>query len=324
MEKFIMNSHEYLNYDQLIAHIGDFNIKIESREILKEHLKSFNYYNFFNAYKDIFCQAQDELTDEDIFILYTMDFNFQMILFKYILFFEQSFRESINVILCEDLGHLEYNYLNPNVYPRYSATRNVFSDLLEKLKYKQQPLKYYIDNKLNVPPWILLKQLDFGDLTLIYGLLSSKQKSKIVNHYYGYNSDTSDEDKKSHFALTIEYIRHFRNAIAHSNNINKVQYETKYDHETFIKLTHPDIVTVDGFRSKNGNGDAYGLIINLVTLLRNNILRNDMVSEINLFLESISLSGHPKSLIHRRLFKEALRLPSYLDHKLQKLLYVTN
>lgn len=319
--KDINDYHEYYDYDQLIERIKRFGINVQSTDTLKEHLMSFNYFNYVNVYKDTIIKNKDNgLTEQDIFLLYTIDFNFQMILFKYILFFEQSFRERINIILCEDFGHLEFNYLNPSKYYKRSATENILNKILVDLKYKQNPLKYYIEQKLNVPPWIFLKQLDFGNLTLLYEQLKSNQKERIINYYYSYDTSTEIEEKKNFFKLSLEYIRNYRNAIAHSNNINKLDYETKYSYNVFSKLIHPDIVSHPEFRYKIGNGDTYGLIIILLTHIRSNVLRHSFSNEIISFLESIYHLDSNRSSLHYNLFIDIVKLPPYLENKLNRLL----
>lgn len=80
---------------------------------------------------------------------------------------------------------------------------------------KDNPTKYYRENKNHIPPWILTQNLYFGTNIQLYSIQKSNIKTAIVQKMVPIKENENLDAKKELFSCLTEILRQFRNTAAH-------------------------------------------------------------------------------------------------------------
>ena len=95
----------FKTYDEQIEIIKSRNIKIEDPVFARNVLSSISYYAIINGYKNSFLLSQetesfvDGTSFEDLYTLHWLDTSLSNLLFKYILYIEQSLKTKISYLV---------------------------------------------------------------------------------------------------------------------------------------------------------------------------------------------------------------------------------
>lgn len=118
----------------------------------------------------------------------------------------------------------------------------------------------------NVPPWILVNDLNLGESLRWFKILSPVQKRSIVADF---NINLGgEEDSIEFFSMSLDLIRQYRNGLAHGDIINKIHSTTDLNIEHLEKLfPNKSIISRPEYvNNKIGRSDLYGLLLSLVAL----------------------------------------------------------
>ncbi|MED4589410.1 Abi family protein [Priestia flexa] len=157
---------------------------IDDIEGAKFLLTKHGYYSIINGYKDIFLKVKTSLTEDDCFKenvnfneiinLYRFDVEVRNSILSALENIESTLQTNIAYILSDKYGDKQQDYLRPSNFRLGQRTRNGRMQrdvLLENLKAicikDQHPMKHYRTRYGNVPPWILVKGLTFGNIIYI-------------------------------------------------------------------------------------------------------------------------------------------------------------
>ncbi|MBF6978811.1 Abi family protein [Tuanshanicoccus lijuaniae] len=307
---------QYLNYTEQIKKIESYGVKIDNEIELRLHLKSFGYYSYINAYKNkIKSKPKGYFSTSDLFYIYMFDFEIQTILFKYILFIEQQLKEFLNEIICSKGNELEFNYLNPKNY-RGENTGSKLTSIIAKIRTNHDPIKYYISKKTNTPPWVFFKHIDFGDTQLFYKMQVKEDKEYIVDNFYNFLPHNTIEIKKDLFSNSLEYIRNYRNVIAHGNSLFLKQFNSNVNYAHFVNLFGVNVVTKQEYDvNLLGNGDAFGLLFHVLSLQCNPILQRMFIKDLEELWRKSNYQSIKEKIIYVSNFKEDFIDILYLVHE---------
>lgn len=202
----------------------------------RKQLINTTYYDLINGYKDLFLVAKNHksvedqyvegTTFEDIVNLYNLDRELRYAILELLLDVECKLYSAISYSLCEVYGEAENNYLNTNNYKagKIQNYNNEYErdNLFRKLNSyinnpKIVPLKHYKRKYDNIPPWILVKQITFGELNMLFKLSSSDVKNKVMKYTLG--RKVEDEKTKEFFTGSFKLFNDFRNLAAHGGRI---------------------------------------------------------------------------------------------------------
>lgn len=106
--------------------------------------------------------------------------------FKYLCHIEIKLRSSISYYFCQKHGERQEEYLNPNNYSTSpKSKRGVIKliKILDNVANKNKDHKYlvYQRNKYhNVPLWVILNALTFGQISKIFEFLPQKCKDSFA------------------------------------------------------------------------------------------------------------------------------------------------
>lgn len=260
-----------------------------------------SYYDLINGYQEVFMKNNKYNKDISIELLYTFylfDTKFQNILFRQSVFIENMFKTRLAQIIGKNLGVHQKNYLNEKHYYAYAKNNSKvnFKDLkykIEKIyinnnnKYIPQPTKHYLETHNHIPPWILFKNVTFGNTINLYQLLKPNEKNEITNVML--SNTTIDYKQKVEFLTnSLNIIREYRNKIAH--NLKFVTHTTQNTLSPKVtKELSPMFLYINkDIENKIGSNDIFAHILSIVILLDNPFLVVEFLKEIFNHISSIN------------------------------------
>ncbi|WP_431808820.1 Abi family protein [Lysinibacillus sphaericus] len=310
----------FLNIDMQVQKLIDRGLIIDSHDSTKKFLLKTTYYDVINGYKDIFLEDKVNNTDEDRFLpntkfddlisLYSLDKNIRTHIFNAVLAIECNFYSVLSYCISEKYGekHEEYlkkeNYKAGKIqsYNRKSERENLLWKINKKIREaEEQPLKYYVQKYDNVPPWILVKSLTFGELLVLYKLSTSDIKENVLIILLG--SDPTEEEKEF-FLKSMELFNKFRNRAAHGGRM--------YNYKTNIELPYREWlfdllgITKEEYNRGQGKSDNGAFLLAILNFHKNDAKR---LYEFVVFL-NFELKGYmEKQPIHAQSIFNFLGIP---------------
>lgn len=194
-------------------------------------LKNISYFGLIGGYKDPFIDVQthkyiNNTTFEDIVALYEFDEELRGLFFKYLCHIEIKLRSSISYYFCQKHGERQEEYLNPNNYSTSpKSKRGVIKliKILDNVANKNKDHKYlvYQRNKYhNVPLWVILNALTFGQISKIFEFLPQKMQGLICQDF--------GNIKKNDMIKYLKVLTLYRNVCAHNERL--------FSHHTYSSI----------------------------------------------------------------------------------------
>lgn len=252
----------FLTYDQQIQKlICEKHLQINDPANAKAILKNTGYFSLIGGYKTPFINPmtrtyQNNASFEDILALYQFDLALRELVFRYLCQIECRIRQLTSYSFCKKHGEQQSAYLNPNNYNRHPKHASNIARLLQLLDHqanRSKDHKYILHQRNvhhNVPLWILIHTLTFGQISKFYSLLPSYMKSDISKEFPGINEKQLEQYLKT---LTL-----FRNVCAHNERL--YSFHTQIDFPD--TLLHRKLkIARKGTQYLFGKRDLFGLVI---------------------------------------------------------------
>ncbi len=266
-----------------------------------EYLLSNNYYNIINGYGKYFTQGDDNYnsgaTFEEISRLYMFDKEMKQVLLEAILTAEAHLKAIFAYRFAEAYQDMPYPYLNVGCYD--SAQVLTVAETIAKLSRiisKQQRIKSSsIYNSIkkynNVPVWILVNYIDFGELRHMLASCNTKLQNKVsidigsfIRQHMADYGLFSPETMMSFIANMNDV----RNICAHNNRL--LDYRCRRDSKYWQPLHSRYDIGADDERSS-----VYSVFLSLQCFLSqeeyarlHNTIRKRMTTRLQNNLHSIS------------------------------------
>ncbi|WP_067142225.1 Abi family protein [Oceanivirga salmonicida] len=201
--------------------------------IIKDEDKAEETLKFINYYKIKECSLpflkdnkyNSEITFEEILIRFYENKNLRIDLLRLTEKVELSLKTKVSYILGQNLGAYGYlkfsNWIDKNEYCKHyvrhkekefkiRATKNLY-------RSKNQLINQY--NKLeDIPVWLLMDILTFGEILDLYKLMNEKYKKKIAGEH---------NLKVIEYLSWLENINLMRNLSAHNSSIVDIKFKSK-------------------------------------------------------------------------------------------------
>lgn len=269
-------------------------------------LHDIGYYSLIDGYKDIFYNPMTRTYEKgtnftDIVALYEFDENLRFLVFKFICHVEQKIRSLISYSFCEAFSENQSAYLNPVNYNVSKKNGRDISKLLSILTYEANQntehsyVVYQRNTYGNVPLWVIMKTLTFGQTSKMYSFMLPSIKSKVSVHY---GNITEKELIQYLKVLTV-----FRNICAHNERL--FSFESRFeipDTALHKKMRIPQ----KGTQYLYGKHDIFALLIAFRYLLDKEdfkVLKKELTKLLNTFSTVTSATQKGKLL-------QAMRFPS--------------
>ncbi len=264
-------SKPFLTYDQQLDKLlYEKKLLINDRTAAKELLRSIGYFSLIGGYKAPFINPmtriyQNNASFEDIYALYQFDLLLRELVFKYLCIIECKIRQLISYHFCNLHGEQQAAYLSSENFNLTKRNAADISRLIKILSYQanKNPHHNYVVHQRqlyhNVPLWVLINTLSYGQLSMFYTLLPFKLQSNISKNFLGIN--------ERHLECYLKILTLFRNVCAHNERLYSFRIHIDFpDTSLHKKLKIPKMHG----HYKYGKRDLFGLVIAFRYLLSNN------------------------------------------------------
>ena len=233
--------------DEQIQLLRNRKLIIDNENYAKDYLLSNNYYNIINGYSKYFPlegeNYKNGTTFEEVESLYRFDRDLKQAFFKAILSVELHLKSIFAYHFGESYGRKPYSYLNIECYDQ-NKTLSVISTIARlaqiinrQQKYQNTSIHHYVNNHHDVPIWVLVNYLDFGEIRSMIdsAVLSLQNKvAKDMQKFAKRNLSKAGIFPPEIMMSFIENINEVRNVCAHNNRL--LGFQCKSDSKYWADL----------------------------------------------------------------------------------------
>lgn len=243
----------FLTYHQQIQKlIDEKHLIVNDVVFAMEKLQELSYFTLIGGYKTPFRDPMtrvyvENTTFEDVYALYQFDNQLRELIFKYLCQIEKKMRSLISYAFCEQYGEGQKAYLNPANY-NYSARNqngvNKLIQILDRLANRNVDYDYLVYQRRvyhNVPLWVLMNALTFGQLSKMYSFLPSQIQSKVSHGFVHVN----ERELEQYMKVLVLY----RNVCAHNERL--------FSHKVYSEIPNTVLHKKLGI-AQNGTQYIYG------------------------------------------------------------------
>ena len=238
--------------------------------------------------------------------------------------FETKLKNIVQDTVAQHFGFLENDYLDISKYrndKHISRTQlmSTFSFISKEKRKVNHSTKKYRKNG-NVPPWILVNELTFGQVKRWYFLLPDKLKEQVTNEFNYFN--IPKKTFLEFFTISLDILNDFRNGLAHGDVLNKIIIKDSVHYFHLKYAFSENIISEQEFNIQGiAKNDLFGSILLLFMLaptVYRQILYIDLKSTLGLFNTEIDLNSSQS----RRLLGIPDRIIERLDTINQEILKI--
>ena len=262
---------------------------INDKERAKEILSRTNYYNLINGYKDYFLQGgmskehyRQNVCFEDIYALYSFDYELRAILLKYLLRFESNLKAKVSYRFSEAFNKPDA-YLQPQNFDLESSNSRYIpalianiSNIIKEKEHKKSSIRHYLKKHHHVPLWVLISYFTFGNTQYFFLCLKPKIKSVIAKDFsLEFQKDYELSNTKlmpEMIEAIIKAVNYFRNVCAHEERLYNFTLHKKARSTSLAK-------TLDIPSDLLKNGNVFTLI-SFLKLVTEKSLYEKLISEL--------------------------------------------
>lgn len=221
----------FLSYTQQMDKlVNEKNLQINDRTYAEEVLKQISYFALISGYKDLYRNPttkkyKDGTTFEEIVALYNYDISLRELFLKYLLQIERNMRSLMSYYFTELHGENQSQYLlqsNYDATPRKVTAVNkligILSDIAN-ISTDYEYINYQRRTYHNVPLWVLVNVLTFGNISKMYECFTQNLQSKVSKNFQKIN--------EKEMAQYLKVLTKFRNVCAHNERL--FSYRTRND-----------------------------------------------------------------------------------------------
>lgn len=217
---------KFLTYQQQIDKLKyEKELTINDEAYALHILEHISYYSLIGGYKQPFKHKPSGkyiygVTFEEIVSFYHFDEELRTLFLKYILHVERHLGSLLSYYFCEKYGEKEETYLTTdhfNVSEKNLASIEQLIKTFKKIIFNSHYnyVKHYRNKYHNVPLWVTVHALTFGNLSTFYQYMEDDLKAKISKHF------STCSEKELHQFITV--VAKFRNACAHGERLYNFQ-----------------------------------------------------------------------------------------------------
>ena len=297
----------FLNISQQIELLESRGLIINHKDETANYLLSNNYYNIINGYGKYFTQGNDDYSNgtsfDEISRLYLFDKEMKQILLEAILTAESHLKAIFAYRFAEAFKDMAYPYLNVTCYDsdKILSVADTISKLSRIINRYQKTKHSDIFNSIkkhnDVPIWILVNYIDFGELRHMISACATNLQNSVSKDIGGFvkqhieNPGLFSPETMMSFMANMNDVR---NICAHNNRL--LDYRCRRDSKYWKPLHSKYGIEFDGERSS-----VYSVFISLQCFLSreeyarlHNTIRKRMNTRLGNNLRSIS----PNKILH--------------------------
>lgn len=238
---------------------------IKNKSAAKALIRSTNYYNLINGYKEPFLQSRlpcekylPGTTLEEIYSLYEFDRKLRIITLEYILEIEKQVKSLISYTFSKMHGHKNYLKLeNFDIHgiKKYGQTCDLLSNLYKKISLninKDLSVSHYVNGKNYIPLWVLVNTLSMGDISKFYSNMIQQERDEVARRLkWGI--------REHQLSSCLFFLSTIRNRCAHDERL--------YSYLSYIHLCNNNYFNY--FHKTTDTNNYFSVIVSFKMLLSN-------------------------------------------------------
>ena len=238
-----MTDKPFITIEQQIALLeNERHLTFLNREAAKNTLRRYGYYEIVNGYKENYLNnpADDSAgykstaTFEHIFAMFTLDKRIREDILRALEEFETSFKQALAYAVAEDVSDSDKYYTAPSHYnagsshmwkgKKYIERDRLLKNFKDTMKSPTEPFKHYKTHHGNIPPWIMVKGMSFGNVMFWYRLSKPIVRRHVISIMFGLDTDLVDVldthfKIKQAFGDMLDLFLNYRNLCAHGGRV---------------------------------------------------------------------------------------------------------
>lgn len=206
---------------------------IDNRQKTQNYLLEYSYYNVINMYSKFFQQRENTYiigaTFNEIRAVHIYDSEIKSTFFKHLIECEKHFKSIIAYRFSEQYANIPYAYLQTTSYSqkdliKLSTTISLLSKTITThIKDRNKnSIKHYSSNHNDVPLWVLINYLTFGQVVHMYTHFTDKLKNTIAKDIALYLEKNTGEKtilESKDIENILFNLLEIRNCVAHNNKL---------------------------------------------------------------------------------------------------------
>lgn len=240
-------------------------IEVKDKRYAEEILQQIGYFSLM-GYKHLFRIPNTKkykagTSFEEIVSLYNFDAELRELFFKYLLQIERHLRSLMSYYFTEFYGTEQKQYLNADNYNNTKKNRLTIVKLIVTLNRAITTsdytyINYYRKTYGNIPLWVLVNVLTFGNLSKMFHVFPQSLRSKISKKFTPLNQHQMDQ--------FLSVLTKYRNVCAHGERL--FTYRT-IDAIADTPLHKRLSISKKGNQYKKGKQDLFAVVIAFKYLL---------------------------------------------------------
>ena len=266
-------------------------LSINNVEAAKDILQRYGYYEIINGYKTHFLNDpndhdkgyKEDASFEHIYDLYKLDRDIRRDLLESLEYFEQTFKQALAYSVAKIISDEQARYTAKSHYntgKTHHRGRHIYNDrdrLLKKfnklINSDKQPFEHYRQDHHNIPPWIMIKGMSFGEVIYWYRLSKPEIRFNVIAELLGIDTTllrVSNSDLKISQMIgdLLGLYLSYRNLTAHGGRV--------YNHRSeryklrWTPLIYPNVIAASRQEFNKGNyRSSLGVVMRTLKIFDN-------------------------------------------------------
>ncbi|MGX7197855.1 Abi family protein [Enterococcus olivae] len=208
-------------------------LTICNKEKTKRYLLEHSYYKVINVYSKFFQEEEnryiEHATFEEIRLVHIFDTELNSTLFKFLIECEKHFKSIVSHRFSEYYRDIPFAYLKTSSYDdsnilQLTNSISVLSKVITSQirDRKANAIKHYYQNHQDIPLWVLISHLTFGQIVRIYTHFDNKLKNTIakdLSYYLESNLNKKIIIEPKEVESILFNLIDIRNCVAHNNKL---------------------------------------------------------------------------------------------------------
>ena len=227
----------FKNIDEQIELLKSRGLTIEDENIeyVRKYFLTNNYYDIINGYSKPFLKCENTYikgaTFNEVRSLYLFDKELKQVLFNSTLDVEHHLKSIFAYRFAEEHKDRAYPYLDVTAFDHEKSLdiaksiTNLDNIIKRNKKYKNNSIYHYYNKYKNIPIWVLVDYLTFGDILYLIQISPEKIQNTVARDLTSFICDNDpDVEAASLFPpqtmiSLIKNIHELRNTCAHNNRL---------------------------------------------------------------------------------------------------------
>lgn len=284
----MVDDKKFMNYDEQITFLKNKKrLIIKDDDVARLLLKRYSYFALINGYKHPFKDKSGfykaKTTIEDIYRLYCFDNRIRYLFLQSIMEVETHIKSLMSYAFADKFGEAEtaylaatnYNYANVIYQSGINRSVQILTELL--VDYKSYPyMKHQKEQHGNIPPWVIMKVLTFGNISKLYSYQQPSIQTVISKEFPGVT--------EGDLQVFLDLLTRFRNVCAHNERL----FDYRYNKCSINNMkVHEDMnIPKKNNRYTKGKSDLFAALIALKYLLEEELF-TELVCNISSAIDEV-------------------------------------